>query len=581
MARNPGGRHTAALVITAFVAVWIGASASANEAARRSFFQPEQRADRFQRAEQIFPTRMVHAGQQVWRLPAAERGLPPHFTYRWQGKTYSLNDFNQRTRSNALLILKHGAVVHESYFNGALPSTRFISFSTAKSVTSTLVGIALADGLITSLDDPLTQYLPALTGSAYDGVTIREALQMTSGVQWDEESYDWSDTTKPLVRNWLGAYVEQRYRLVAGANGLPRANPPGKHFNYSTMEASILGWLVENASHQRLAEFMEENLWRPAGMESDAAWVLDGPPSVGREMAGGGLLATLRDFGRFGLLMARGGMANGHRIVPSEWVRAATRPDSQAVDYGKLYPKYPLGYGYQWWLLPNGAFRGTGRLRTADLRGSRGRRRHRQAELLAGSVGRRHGKGKLRVLRRGHRGAARQSEEASGWRLEHGVGRGAVALRTPAPRGDTQNRDHDERQQDETERHGVAPGEGSELRAPGRAVADLERNGIAPRQPPQAGQRVQDPAPGHEVMIAAAGAIANGEFLAVAALARQHPPRRDHLAGGGAHARVAPGFPGKGQDARHQQKTGDALQRGTRRSVHGGRTCGPATPAAR
>ncbi len=290
----------------------------------------------------------------------SEHGLPADLRYQWQGKTYSVADFNRRTRSNALLILKHGAIVHESYFNGALPSTRFISFSTGKSVTSTLVGIALAKGLIASLDDPLTRYLPALVGSAYDGVTIRQTLEMASGVAWDEESYDWSDTSKPLVRNWLGAYVEQRYRLVEGANALPRAHPPGEHFNYSTMDASILGWLVENASRQRLAEFMEDNLWRPAGMEFDAAWVLDGPESVGREMAGGGLLATLRDFGRFGLMMARGGEADGRRVVPEAWVKEATRPASKAVGYGKLYPDYPLGYGYQWWLLPNGRFEAQG-----------------------------------------------------------------------------------------------------------------------------------------------------------------------------------------------------------------------------
>lgn len=356
---RPRSRASAWLV-TAVFAACICDAASAGEAARRGFFDPDHRADKYQRAEQIFPTRMVHAGPRVWQLPVSKQGLPADLSYEWQGATYGVEDFNRRTLSNALLVLKDGAIVHESYFNGALPSTRFISFSTGKSVTSTLVGIALAQGLIGSLDDPLTRYLPALVGSAYDGVSVRQALQMTSGVEWDEESYDWSDTTKPLVRDWLGAYVEQRYRMVEGANELPRAHPPGEHFNYSTMESSILGWLVETVSRQRLAEFMEDNLWRPAGMEFDAAWVLDGPEAVGREMAAGGLLATLRDFGRFGLLMARGGEADGRRVVPRGWVNAATRPGSDAVDYGKLYPDYPLGYGYQWWLLPNRRFEAQG-----------------------------------------------------------------------------------------------------------------------------------------------------------------------------------------------------------------------------
>lgn len=350
----------AALLVVTIAAGWPGGTVSAGEDARRDFFGPDHRADKYQRAEQIFPTRMVHAGRDVWQLPASERPLPEDFRYEWQGATYGVEAFNQRTNSNALLVLKNGTIAHESYLNGALPSTRFISFSTGKSFTSTLVGVALAKGLIDSLDDPLTRYLPALTGSAYDGVSIRQALQMTSGVKWDEESYDWSDTSKALVRNWLGSYVEQRYRMVEGANELPRAHPPGEHFNYNTMESSILGWLVENVCRQRLAAFMENNLWRPAGMEFDAAWILDGPEDVGREMAGGGLLATLRDFGRFGLLMARGGEAHGQRIVPNEWVQAATRPGSDAVAYGKLYPDYPLGYGYQWWLLPNGRFEAQG-----------------------------------------------------------------------------------------------------------------------------------------------------------------------------------------------------------------------------
>ncbi|MEZ5558014.1 MAG: serine hydrolase [Pseudomonadales bacterium] len=337
-----------------------GAAFADAESARRAFFDPEGRAQKYQTAEQIFPTRRVHAGADVLALPRIE--LPDGFDirYEFEGKSYGIEDFNRRTNSNALLILKGGRIVHESYRNGALPTTRFISFSTGKSFTSTLVGIALERGLIDSLDDPLEKYLPSLIGSAYEGVTIKNALQMLSGVAWDEEAYDWSDTSKPLVRDWNGAYVEQRYRMVEGANSLPRAHAPGEKFNYSTMESSILGWLVETVSRQRLAEFMEQQLWRPAGMEFDAAWVLDGPESIGREMGGGGLLATLRDFGRFGLMMARGGSANGRQIVSPEWVRAATHPNSDATGYGHLYPEYPLGYGYQWWLLDDDRFEAQG-----------------------------------------------------------------------------------------------------------------------------------------------------------------------------------------------------------------------------
>ena len=333
---------------------------TADEAAPRGFFEPDNRAWKYQHADEIFPTRTVKAGTAVWPLPPAELPAGFEIRYDWEGQSHGVDAFNERTLSNALLILKDGRIVHESYRNGADDNTRFISFSTGKSVTSTLVGMALEAGLIDTLDDPLTRYLPALTGSAYAGVSIRDALQMLSGVDWDEESYDWSDQSRPLVKLWNDAYVEQRYRIVEGANTLGRARAPGEKFNYNTLETSILGWLVETVSKQRVSQFMSERLWQPAGMERDAAWILDGPPEVGREMSGGGLLATLRDYGRFGLILADGGRANGRQLISSQWIRAATTPDRAPIQFGNLYPDYPLGYGYQWWLFPDGRFEAQG-----------------------------------------------------------------------------------------------------------------------------------------------------------------------------------------------------------------------------
>lgn len=331
-----------------------------DEEARRAFFDAEGRAKKFQRADRIFPSLVARAGTEVWQLGSAT--LPDHFdiSYEWQGETYGIDEFNERTMSNALLILKDGKIVSEIYRNGSGPGTRFISFSTGKSFTSTLVGMALEDGYIDDVEDPLTKYLPALKNSAYDGVTIRDALQMVSGVEWDEYSYDWDDMSKPLSRHWHRSYVEQRYRFVEAANELPRATMPGEKFNYNTLESSILGWLVETVARQRLTSYFERRLWQPAGMESDASWTLDGPEGIGREMSGGGLNATLRDYGRFGLMMARGGKANGRQLVSREWVQAATTADREAVRYGNLYEDYPLGYGYQWWLFDNGHFEAQG-----------------------------------------------------------------------------------------------------------------------------------------------------------------------------------------------------------------------------
>lgn len=323
-------------------------------------FEAENRATKFQTTDKIFPSRIVRAGTDVWKLE--KTALPDGFeiSYEVGGVKRRIDDFNERTNTNALLILKNGKIVTELYLNGSKPATRFISWSTGKSVTSTLVGMALEDGYIDDADDPLTKYLPSLTGSAYDGVTIKDALQMSSGVDWDESSYDWDDLSKPLNRNWNRSLVEQRYRFVEGANELPRAAAAGEKYNYNTLESCILGWLVETVSKQRLTRYFEKRLWQAAGMEFDAAWILDGPEDIGREMSGGGLTAALRDYGRFGLMMARGGMANGRRLISGDWVRAATTADRAAIRYGKLYEDYPLGYGYQWWLFEDGRFEAQG-----------------------------------------------------------------------------------------------------------------------------------------------------------------------------------------------------------------------------
>ena len=346
--------------ILALLCMIPGAASAEDADTRRAFLEPEDRATKFQRPDQVFPHRVATASPSPLPLPRAE--LPSDFDirYEWQGTAYGIDEFNERTNTNALLILKDGKIVREIYRNGSTAETRFISFSTGKSFTSTLVGMAIEDGYIDSVDEPLTKYLPALIGSAYDGVTIKDALQMASGVEWDESSYDFTDMSMPLPRHWEMSMVQHRYRYVEGANELPRVHEPGTHYNYNTLETCLLGWLVENATGRRLTNYMQERLWHPAGMEFDAAWMLDGQPEVGRELSGGMLAATLRDYGRYGLLMMNGGRAGDRQVISAEWVHEATTPDREAVAYGNLYEDYPLGYGYQWWLFPNGRFEGQG-----------------------------------------------------------------------------------------------------------------------------------------------------------------------------------------------------------------------------
>lgn len=342
------------LILTAVVPV------AADEAGRRAFMDPDDRAHKFQTPDQIFPVRRATAGKRALALPKAK--LPRNFSidYEFDGETYSTDDFYERTNTSALLVLKNGKIVLETYRNGSGPKTRFISFSTGKSFVSTLVGMAVEDGFIDSINDPLTKYIPALTGSAYDGVSIRDALQMSSGVEWDESGYSTENTTYPLTVHFEQSVVQQRYRFIEAANTLKRAHEPGTYYNYSTLESSVLGWLVENATKQPVTDYLEQRLWQPAGMEFDAAWILDGPEAIGRELGGGGLAVTLRDYGRFGLMMANGGQINGKQLISRDWVKAATSPDRDQIQYGNLYEGYPLGYGYQWWLFPSGRFEAQG-----------------------------------------------------------------------------------------------------------------------------------------------------------------------------------------------------------------------------
>jgi CubicO group peptidase (beta-lactamase class C family) len=359
------GRRTTAfatlfLMTTVIAPSMLFADDTDEEALRRDFVSPENRAEKFRQSEAYFPHRVAMPGDKVLQLPKSKLADDFEVHYAWEGQWHSIDDFNERTGTNALLILKDGKIVKEIYRNGATPESRFISWSIGKSIISTLVGMAIEDGYIDDVNDLLTKYIPELIGSAYDGVTIRNALQMTSGVEWDEATYSFSDLSKPLNRGWEYSIIKHQQRFVDGANELPRANVPGKKFNYSTMDSSILGWLVEKATQQRVTNYLEKRLWQPAGMEFKASWVIDGPEDIGREMGGGMLAASLRDFGRFGLMMSNRGKLNGVQHVSKKWVRAATTPDRKVGGYGKIYEGYPLGYGYQWWLFPSGKFEAQG-----------------------------------------------------------------------------------------------------------------------------------------------------------------------------------------------------------------------------
>ncbi len=298
--------------------------------------RPDVAVATFSHGERLLPTRAVRRSGAVSPLP--RRAAPfPAIHFMDHGRRFDLNDYLATNRVAGLLVLKDGAVALEDHELGAGADTHWLSFSMAKSVTSTLIGAAIHDGFIGSVEDPVVRYVPALKGSAYDGASIRDILTMSSGVRWNETYIDPKSDRRQLLARQLTVQPGVVLKYMAG---LPRAAAPGTRWNYSTGETFVLGAVVEGAVKKPLADYLSEKIWSRAGMESDATWWLESPGGAG--FAGSGIGATLRDYGRFGLIAADGGMVGGRRIVPDGWFAEAGVPH---VIGGKT-----VGYGYMWWI---------------------------------------------------------------------------------------------------------------------------------------------------------------------------------------------------------------------------------------
>jgi CubicO group peptidase (beta-lactamase class C family) len=300
----------------------------------------------FSHSEKLQPVRVVHRGKSSVPLPKSAKPFPSiHFDV--QGHHYDLYDYLATNRVAGMLVLKNGEIVFEDYELGIAPDTHWISFSMAKSITSTLVGAAVADGSISSLDDPVVRYVPALKGSAYDGVTIRQILTMSSGVRWHETLTDRNSDRRKMLELQLAGKPGELLRYMGS---LPRAAAPGTVWNYSTGETFVLGAVVEGATHRHLPDYLSEKIWSPAGMERDATWWVDGPD--GLAWAGSGIGATLRDYGRFALIAANQGRVNGRSIVADRWFEEA------AVSH--MIGGKKVDYGFMWWIADKGAFAALG-----------------------------------------------------------------------------------------------------------------------------------------------------------------------------------------------------------------------------
>ena len=297
---------------------------------------PELAATTFRNIDRLFPTRVIAHGGTVSSLPASSTPITT-MSCPVAGRTVDLDEYMRLNRVSGLLVLEHGRIALERYALGATPQTRWMSMSMAKSVTSTLIGVAMREGKIRSLDDMVATYLPALRGTAYDGVTIRNVLMMASGVRWNET---YTDPTSDRRRLLDVQIAQQPGTVIPFMAKLPRAAAPGSVLNYSTGETIVAGEALRGAVGMSLSAYLSEKIWKPVGMESDATWWLDSPN--GHEIGGSGIAATLRDFGRFGLFFMRGGVIGRDTILPAGWVTDAGTP--KTLTSGKR-----VAYGYMWW----------------------------------------------------------------------------------------------------------------------------------------------------------------------------------------------------------------------------------------
>lgn len=296
----------------------------------------------FVRQEDYYPYITMEAPEEKYIFPSGSPIiLPSQFSH--ENETFDTAAFLKETDTAAFLILKDGQLIYENYWLTGEKEEPWHSHSLSKSFVSAAIGFAVRDGLIQSINDPITNYLPKLKNSGYNDVSIKNILQMSSGIRWNE---DYSDPNSDL--NQLGktmalgsSYDELLFKTV-------NQNEPGTYNRYTGMDTQALTLLIAQVTDSSLTKYLENKLWLPIGAEYDAFWSTDRHK---RELGLGGLNATARDFAKFGELYRLNGIWNGIQILPKEWIKASVTPDAPHLIPGENdLSDYDLGYGYQWWI---------------------------------------------------------------------------------------------------------------------------------------------------------------------------------------------------------------------------------------
>ena len=320
------------ITLTIFSSLTLGHEKLTSENAPKTilFWKTEQKLEGFGNIKEILPTRQVSKSQNFYPFRYDLLDLS-NLKYKFKGEEFSLEDFIQTFKIAGLIVIRNGVILYESYDFGNDETTKWVSFSVTKSVTSMLLGAAIKDGHIKSVEDKVTIYLPQLLNSNYKDVSIKQVLQMSSGIDWNE---DYEDPSSDV--NIAGAL--NSLNLYEYLNNLNKKSSAGNKFNYNTGETNLIGGIVRAAIGDNLSNYLEKKIWKPFGMEFNAYWVID--TDYEQELGGCCLNATLRDYARLGMFaMNNGKLNNGVEILPKNWMKDSTTP-SRNNSY----------YGYQWWL---------------------------------------------------------------------------------------------------------------------------------------------------------------------------------------------------------------------------------------
>lgn len=306
-----------------------------------NLFEPGKMSKKFKALHTIFPSERIPSSQNPYVF--AESPQKMNFSFSYDNKSYTFEEFNKFSNTSGIIILKNDTILFEKYYNDLKPDDLHISWSVSKSMISALVGCALQDGLISSIQDSIGQYVTSLRASEYGHVSIENVLHMASGIQFNEDYNDFNSDINKVGRifalgNSFEEYIQQ----------MKSSRKAGEYNNYVSMDTQVLGMLINSVTNGKWKEYFYEKIWNPIGSKSSSKWITD---DNGMFAAFGGFNATLRDYAHFGYMYTSFGKVRGQSVIDSSWIK-----DSWTMNKSFLLPgiqegsSNPFGYGYQWWI---------------------------------------------------------------------------------------------------------------------------------------------------------------------------------------------------------------------------------------